>query len=492
MKNTLLITVVIIVSVVFCSCSGADTPSAETAAPASTSVESTTAAETLPEPKLPDVKYNGEAVNFLVRGEKAQPTNGSHEIYAEEENGEAINDAVFRRNAYVEDKYDVKITETAADDTVEAVRSSVQSADQAFRVVMIRPNRAITAAADGLLCNLFTVPHINLTAPWWDVNAVETLPVCGKLYFVTGDINIMDNNSVWTAMFNKKLYTDYGLAFPYEAVKNGTWTLDRFLTDAKVGGKDLDGDGVMTEKDQYGLIMAKENIYPLIVAGGQRITQTDKNGSPALAPDIETIHTLIDKIIKATSDESLTLFAERYQGKGYANVWSEVMRESFRQGRVLLYVSGSLSSTYLRDMEDEFGILPLPKKDEAQSDYHTWMNNNNSSTFAIPVSNDKLEMTCVISEALAARSMTTLTPAYYEITLSGKVARDADSVEMLTIILNSVVFDLANIYDFGGINGIFSNGSMTGENTFASDWASKVEAANTALASLIEKYKTLP
>ncbi len=487
-----MIIVFVLLLAFLCGCESGDKPSAETTSPTVTESENTPATETVPEPKLPDVKYNGATVNFLVRGEKAQPTNWSHEIYAEEETGEAINDAVFRRNAYVEEKYDVKITETAADDTVDAVRSSVQAADQAFAVVMIRPNRAITAAADGLLCNLFTVPHFDLTAPWWDANAVESLPICGKLYYVTGDINIMDNNAIWTAMFNKKLYTDYGLAFPYEAVKNGTWTLDRFLTDAKVGGKDLDGDGVMTEKDQYGLIMAKENVYPLVISCGQRITKTDKSGTPALDPDIEAIHGLLDKILKVTADTSMTLMAERYQGKGYSNVWSEVMRESFRQGRGLLYVSGILSSTYLRDMEDEFGIVPLPKKDEAQSGYYTWMSNNNSSSFTIPASNDKLEMTCVISEALAAKSMTTLTPAYYEIALSGKVARDADSVEMLTIILNSVVFDPANIYDFGGINSIFAKGSLTGENTFASDWASISGAAKTALTTLIEKYKTLP
>lgn len=262
------------------------------------------------------------------------------------------------------------------------------------------------------------------------------------------------------------------MAYPYDDVTNGSWTLDKFISLAMTGGKDLDGNGEMDEFDQYGLITSNENVYPLIVASGERIAVRDKSGDITIDPNLEKIHGVLDKIISLTSDKSATLYAEAYMGKGYSNVWSQVMRASFREGRGLMYISGILSTTYLRDMEDEFGIIPLPKADESQSEYYTWMNLNNSSTLAIPLSNHNLEMTGMICEALAAESMTTLTPAYYETTLSGKVARDEDSIAMLDIILNSVVFDFANLFNLGKVNSIFYKGAQTGENTFISDYDS--------------------
>ncbi len=453
-----------------------------------TSVGTDSVETTAPGPDLPDHDWGGENINFLVRGESAEPTNFSHEIYASEENGDVINDAVYRRNRAVQDRFNVVITETAQDDSVDAVRNSTLADDDAFDVVMVRPNRMVTLATEGLLCDLFEIPYLDLSAQWWDAKTVENLTINDRLYFVTGDINIMDNNATWAMMFNKKLFDDYNLKYPYEDVRNGSWTLDKFISLAMVGGDDLNGDGEMDEFDQYGLITANENIYPLIVASGERIAVRDKSGNITIDPDLEKIHGTLDKIIALTSDKSVTLYAEAYQSKGYSNVWSQVMRASFREGRGLMYISGILSTTYLRDMEDEFGIIPLPKYDEAQSEYYTWMNLNNSSSLAIPISNHNLEMTGMICEALAAESMTTLTPAYYETTLSGKVARDEDSIAMLDIILNSGVFDFANMFNLGKVNKIFYKGAQTGENTFMSDFDSIRPAIQEEFEQLMAKY----
>lgn len=439
------------------------------------------------EANLPDMNFGGENINFLVRGEAASPTNFSHEIYAAAQNGEAINDAVYHRNMVVQTRFNVEITETAANDSVDVVRNSVLANDDEYDVVMIRPSRAVTLAAEGMLCNLFEVPHLDMSAPWWDQNGVSNLSFNGKLYFVNGDINIMDNNAIWALMFNKNLFDDYKLDYPYESVKAGTWTLDAFIELAQFGAKDLDGNGSMDEFDQYGLITAKENIYPLIVASDKQITSREGN-EITIDPDIEGIHSALDKILALTSDQSVSLYAERYSNKGYKNVHSEVMRASFKDGRGLMYISGILSSTYLRDMSDEFGIIPLPKASETQKEYKTWMNLTNSSMFTIPASNDDLEMTGIICEAMAAESMYTLTPAYIDTTLSGKVARDEDSVAMLEIILGSVSFDFANIFNLGKVNSVFVKGGMTGDNTFASDYAAIETVIKEEFAKIAETY----
>ena len=49
-------------------------------------------------------------------------------------------------------------------------------------------------------------------------------------------------------------------------------------------------------------------------------------------------------------------------------------------------------------------------------------------------------------EAMGYESMRIVTPAYYEIMLRGKVARDDESHDMLDIIRDSFQFDLSLIH----------------------------------------------
>ena len=59
---------------------------------------------------------------------------------------------------------------------------------------------------------------------------------------------------------------------------------------------------------------------------------------------------------------------------------------------------------------------------------------------------------------------------------------------MLEIILGSVRFDFANIFNLGGVTGIFSRGGMSGENTFASDYASIETVIREEFAKMAETY----
>lgn len=45
--------------------------------------------------------------------------------------------------------------------------------------------------------------------------------------------------------------------------------------------------------------------------------------------------------------------------------------------------------------------------------------------------------------------------AYYDVTLSGKVVRDRDSNDMLNLIFENRVYDIATIYDWGSWDSYF-------------------------------------
>jgi len=77
------------------------------------SAETTEAAETAEErlyPDLPETDWNGEEFHVLGRtSDRWQFV--SFEIFSEGENGETVNDAVFRRNRDIEEKYNAVVTQ---------------------------------------------------------------------------------------------------------------------------------------------------------------------------------------------------------------------------------------------------------------------------------------------------------------------------------------------------------------------------------------------
>jgi len=144
----------------------------------------------------------------------------------------------------------------------------------------------------------------------------------------------------------------------------------------------------------------------------------------------------------------------------------------------------SLMSIY-RDLETDIGLLPMPKYDSNQNGYYSMISSTWASALVIPITNDKLEATGFILEALCAESMYTVRPAFYEQTLINKMMRDEDSSEMLDIILASRTYDLGAIYNWGDIYGAFSNMLGRGSFTFASDIASLATRIETEINKFI-------
>jgi hypothetical protein len=123
----------------------------------------------------------------------------------------------------------------------------------------------------------------------------------------------------------------------------------------------------------------------------------------------------------------------------------------FQENRALFYWMRMRVVEFFRGMESNFGIIPLPKYDEAQANYHSVVNPYTGVLLGVPKSAEDLERASIILEALAAEGRHTLQPAYYDITLQRKYTRDDESSDMLDIIFNSRVYDIAGIYAFNNI-----------------------------------------
>ena len=94
-------------------------------------------------------------------------------------------------------------------------------------------------------------------------------------------------------------------------------------------------------------------------------------------------------------------------------------------------------------------------------------------------------MVGAIVEAMAAKSMYTLTTAYYDKSFTYKSLRDEDSVEMLEIVLQSRSYDLSNIYAIN-LNSRVLSCIVNGNGKLASEWKSGSKLANKLMGRAVK------
>ena len=401
------------------------------------------------DPELPDSDFDGYQFNFLTHLYSGDDwvNETPLELIAEEETGEPINDAVYKRNMTIKEKYNVDIIMTPNSDERGTLRKSVQAGDSIYDAVIMFNNNVPGIVTGELLVNTDNLPYIDLEKPWWD-SAANSMSIANKNYLLAGDSMILDNEATNALLFNKDLMSNLGLDLPYNLVKEGKWTMDVLNEYIKNAAVDLNGDGTMTPfDDQWGLLMFNDSLHALLVSGGGTLALKDDNDMPYITVNTPRNISVIDK--------SISLYNSAYtlniQAMPDSTQWTSAYIGTFEESRALFMWVRMRVVEWFRGMEANFGILPMPKFDEAQENYHSVVNNYTGALLGVPKSADNLDRVSIILEAIAAESRYTLKPAYYDVVLTRKYTRDEESEEMLDIIFNSRAYDVGAVYSFGGV-----------------------------------------
>jgi len=451
-----------------------------------TDPQNTAAQETtLLYPNLPAQDFGGYEFKFLTRTIKNPDwVEWDHrDLYAEKETGDVINDAVFARNKKIEDKYNITISETVVTDFTGTVRKMVKAGDDSYDVVCPHISEFPPMAQEGDFLDLLQVPNVDLTKPWWSQGCLRDLSILHKSYVMQGALLIIDNDAMEAMIFNKTILKDNGLESPYDIVKRGDWTFDKLIEMSRTVSKDLNGDGKMyILDDEFGCILQADSGPSFIVSGGEKICSKDPTtDAPVVTYGSERCYKITDALAEMMADNDHFVHLHRYENK--FPIYDEQVT-MFSENRALFSWIRMRIVERLRGMDTDFGILPLPKLDSAQPNYITNNNGPVGAGVAIPVTASNLDRTGTILEDLSAESKYTLQPAYYEINLRGKYARDDESQEMLDIILSNTAFDIGYIYDFGNFGDVVVN---YGRSDKIPDFASDFEKYQPKMQAAIDK-----
>ena len=405
-------------------------------------------------PNLEAKDFGGHEFTFLTRSVENQGADwvewAHRDLFAEEVNGDIINDAVFNRNKKIEDKYNVTILENAVVDFPGTVRKTVKSGDDLYDVVCPHLMEVAALAQDGSITDIFQVPFLDFDKPWWNQGTPRDLSIGNRLFVMQGDLLVIHNDAMEAMIFNKALLQEYELESPYETVKKGEWTFDKLYDMSRGVSKDLNGDGKMyIKEDLFGCIMQADTDISFIVSGGEKICSKDSNDYPIITYGTDRGYRVAEAISRFMLDEDNFINLHRYAGQ--FGIYDEQVK-MFSEDRALFSWIRMRIVERLRGMETDFGILPLPKLDREQADYITHMNPHTGAGISIPATSYELERTGMIIEDLCAESRYTLQPAYYDLNLQGKFMRDDESREMLDIILKNTAYDIGYIYDFGNFS----------------------------------------
>lgn len=422
-----------------------------------------------------------EGYNFRILTRKTMLNNQ----YVEEETGDIISDAVFKRNETVKALLNCEITasESSSASAETDALSSILAGDDQYDLIFSHSRSSFSYAIQNTLINYNDVDTLHLDKPWWSKDIIDSCNVNGNLFVLDGDISTHRLEYAMTMFFNKNLFDELGFEYPYEMVLDGEWTFDQFAKLVKRGSMDLNGDGVMNPADdQYGFYSSDwQSPISILYTGGQRIYTKDAKGIPQLTLNTSKTVDIFTKYFNLVDSDDVFVRTEQ-PSSGYGATYTG--DDLFTSGRALFQDASLGTAKNKRAMNDDFGIVPLPKFTE--DDNYTTIVNGHASLMLMPITVEDENRTGNIAEALCAIGSKEVIPAFYEVSLKTKFARDSESEKMIDIVKDSIIYDLG--YVSGGTFQSIGRDLLYSGGEFSSNYASNENAALNKLKEFNKAY----
>ncbi|HIX91587.1 MAG TPA: hypothetical protein H9681_01765 [Firmicutes bacterium] len=422
------------------SCSNADNQQKSTVTESeSTDTQAVTAQSEQELHPLPEKNMDGFELRFYNYNNNWM-TWAINQLDADSENGDNVNDEIYRRNRRIEDKYNCVITETAVDNTLDNFRNIVMSGDDAYDIAFVYDEQVANLYSEGLISSWDRLEYVNLDCSWWNQNANDVFQINGKQFAAVGDFTLAMLTRGFVLLFNKDMYDAANLDDNlYDLVRSNQWTLDKFAEISMNFVNDLDGNGVYDENDQYATTGAVKLHFGSLVTGcGVKYISVGEDGLPYFnIPGNTRAMDVLQKIFDIHNGTGIF-----YKVVNDVHNGSNEAREMFKSHKIVFQGTSTKGIEYYRDVDFDIGILPYPKYDSEQEEYYILTSGCGVPAIPATLSDDRCENVGILLDALCRDSQENLVPTYKDVVLKVKYSNDADSAEMLDIIFKSAAFDL--------------------------------------------------
>ena len=315
-------------------------------------------------------------------------------------------------------------------------------------------------AQRGYAANLLdesTFPYLEFDLPCWNANFIDiTRDSNGeRMYYVLGDMQISYYNSAVVTWYNKTLYDNSRDKLDYESLY------------------DMAMEGQWTYEEMYRMVTSmygeKDGAKPLLInescADIAKLALPISWGVDFMMKDAAQDHSF-NIAGNTKAEDSLSKVRALFDAEGtvYGN---EV---NFANGEALFFID-QFDANYdrnmvIREMEDKYGLLPLPKYDAA-SDYETFVGDTYNLISVINYGGGKDVTGGAVSawlELATEESFTSVRGYYFNRVVKPKFfgtddsqGNVTDSIAMFDLIVNNIKFDRASVYSdqLGGMNSLW-------------------------------------
>ncbi len=427
--------------------------------------------------------YDGE-VPEKMNGYEFKVVDFSSNRWNRENSGTPYYDAWHQVLDEVEGLYDCKIVlETVSiDELFTKMQPEVMAGGKFADLVCATQWAYGQLIGANLLRPLDTLEDVNWDNPWWNQN-IREISTIGRGTMAANGSFIFDAAATYVMFYNEDIWNELQLPDPYELVNSGKWTIDKMRDFCKRAMRDNDGSGKVDSKDdRWGLITPNGDFSrALFFALGGHFFE-NKDGTVQLACKNEKTYSIVEKMTTLISQDQSVCSEKFVKFDGWEDLANTFMRGNG------LFLSATLDSPVLKDMESSWGAMPLPKFDEAQEEYLSGVDHN-STVCGVPNTNDNVHEVGVLLEALG-RHAVILEDIYWPDYENTFWRHPEDSAIVTNHVVKSGQYDLAVLMQ--NCNSAFSApmsyvfNSAFGGASF--DFSSVIEASEETVNTIIAEY----
>ena len=342
-------------------------------------------------PQIKPVDYNEHVFHVLEVGRIDSLNN-----FAGYQTGDVLSAAIYRRNAEVEQLFNIKITyeqyatgvTSMSPDGYGRLEKASLSGTTDYDIAVVPGYDVGMLACNGFLYDFYSIPGIDLKNEYWDQQTIDACSIKKMLFFVTGDLVLDAFDSTMCIAFNKKLVVDHGIDENFYAlVEKGEWTIDKFIAISQLVNEDLNGDGVYNDKDLYGTLVWNDSIYGVVNAAGQRVVTLDADDNMELTLGTETTFSVFTKYVEFVKSNAALRFQQNFLANGSTtqNPASTLHVTMFQNDQALFLTATIKMLAKFREMDANYGILPYFKYDTSQNAYHSPLSGYDIRYLCVPV-----------------------------------------------------------------------------------------------------------
>lgn len=434
-----------------------------------------------------DLNYGDEVINilnteYIVSG----PKDFDPDVSVHEQQASVVQEANYYRRIAVEDRLGVQINfidHQPFGEIKGMVRQSVNAGSNDYDMVFNYATYMVDLVYEGMFLPVSELTYVDLDKPWWNKEYIEAVSInINNPYILFGDITYNSVQRTTCVFFNKALLTArLGMTDDdmYQLVLDGKWTIDKFTELASAVYED-NGNTRSDYNDIHGLVIYNTDAFNwMAFSSGLEFTARDEEGYPVLNLNTEAASDLCDKLLKLFSGDHLFVASTN---DDHVN--------KFATNKALFIVNRLFLADWveIRAMEDDYGIIPMPKYDESIDGYHATVADL-TLWGCVPITTPDPVMISAVAESMAFEGYKNVMPAYYETALKLKYTRGEDSdteTQIIDMIAGGARTDFLYMNRLDGLGRIFANVYERRNNMFASIYASYEQGANMKLKTLIQ------